>query len=155
MRVIVEQLVEWRLAGETEVLGEILPQRHFVHHKIPYDQTRARTPDRRGGKPATNRLSYGAYFALTRVLFQVLLIQSIFAILWRTLPCHSASHSLSVCTSIRLSCSIKRLVGESIKCPNFPVNPLRSLNAYKLIGERQVKTHYSESKSYKNTLIYI
>jgi hypothetical protein len=31
--VIVEQLVEWRLTGETEVLGENLPQRHFVHHK--------------------------------------------------------------------------------------------------------------------------
>jgi hypothetical protein len=40
--------------------GENLPQRHFVQHKIPHDQTQARTPDRRGGKPATNRLSYGA-----------------------------------------------------------------------------------------------
>jgi hypothetical protein len=60
MRMIVEQLVEWRLAGETEVLGENLPQRHFVYHKIPHDQIRARTPGRRGGKPATNRLSYGA-----------------------------------------------------------------------------------------------
>jgi hypothetical protein len=33
MRVIVEQLMEWRLARETEVLGENLPQRYFVHHK--------------------------------------------------------------------------------------------------------------------------
>jgi hypothetical protein len=33
MMMIVEQFVEWRLAGETEVLGENLPQRHFVHQK--------------------------------------------------------------------------------------------------------------------------
>jgi hypothetical protein len=26
-------LVEWILAGKAEVLGEKLPQRHFVHHK--------------------------------------------------------------------------------------------------------------------------
>jgi hypothetical protein len=30
--VTVDKLVEWRLAGETEILGENLPQRHFVHY---------------------------------------------------------------------------------------------------------------------------
>jgi hypothetical protein len=30
------ELVEWRLVGETEVLGENLPQRHFVHHKFHF-----------------------------------------------------------------------------------------------------------------------
>jgi hypothetical protein len=43
MLVILEQLVEWSVAGETAVLGEKLPQRHFVHHKPKHDQTRART----------------------------------------------------------------------------------------------------------------
>jgi hypothetical protein len=48
------------IAWETEELGENLPQRHFDPPKIPHDQVRFRTPDRSGGKPATNRLSYGA-----------------------------------------------------------------------------------------------
>jgi hypothetical protein len=38
------------------------PSATFVHHKIPHDQTRFLNPGRRGGKPATNRLSYGAAF---------------------------------------------------------------------------------------------
>jgi hypothetical protein len=40
VKMFVEKQMECRLAGETEVLGENLPQRHIVHHKIPHDQTR-------------------------------------------------------------------------------------------------------------------
>jgi hypothetical protein len=56
---MIENLVEWRLAGETEVLGENPPQRHFVNHKSHLPDPGS-NPGRRGGKPATNRLSYGA-----------------------------------------------------------------------------------------------
>jgi hypothetical protein len=51
------------LAGETEVLGENLPQCRFVHHK-PHMLCPDAKPGRRVGKPATKRLSYGTTYAL-------------------------------------------------------------------------------------------
>jgi hypothetical protein len=57
---IVEKQMECRLAEETEVLGENLPQRHFRPSQNPTWPDPGLNPTRRGGKPATNRLSYGA-----------------------------------------------------------------------------------------------
>jgi hypothetical protein len=59
MMVIMEQFVKWGFAGKTEVLGENLPQRHFVHQNPTWLDTGS-NPGSRGEKPATNRLSYGA-----------------------------------------------------------------------------------------------
>jgi hypothetical protein len=69
--VMKEMLVEWTvLSGETEVLGENLPRRQFVHYKYHLPDPGA-NPGRRGGTPATNRFSYGAasltYIAYTKV----------------------------------------------------------------------------------------
>jgi hypothetical protein len=47
------------LAGETEALGENLPQRHFCPSQNPTWPDPGLNPGRRGGKPATNRLRYG------------------------------------------------------------------------------------------------
>jgi hypothetical protein len=57
---IVEKQMECRLAGETKVLGENLPQRHFFPSQNPTWPEPGLNPGRRGVKPATNRLNYGA-----------------------------------------------------------------------------------------------
>jgi hypothetical protein len=54
--------MECRLAGEIEVLGENLPQRQFCPSQNPTWPDPGLNPGRRGGKPDTNRLSYGASF---------------------------------------------------------------------------------------------
>jgi hypothetical protein len=54
----VEQSVEWELAGETEVLGENLPSATLSTTNPTWPEP-CSNPDRRGEKPATNRLSYG------------------------------------------------------------------------------------------------
>jgi hypothetical protein len=59
-KMIVEKQMEYRFAGETDVLGENLPQRHFCPSQNPTWPDPGLNPGRRGGKPATNRMSYGA-----------------------------------------------------------------------------------------------
>jgi hypothetical protein len=60
VKMILEKQMKCRLAGETEVLGENLPQRHFCPSQNPTWVDPGLNPGRRGGKPKTNRLSYGA-----------------------------------------------------------------------------------------------
>jgi hypothetical protein len=73
---MMEYLVEWRLAGETEVLGESCPSATLSTTNPTWPD-----PGRRGGKPAANRLSYGAaYCSLSDVMsFNVLMIMSMFS----------------------------------------------------------------------------
>jgi hypothetical protein len=54
------------LAGETEVLGENLPQYHFVHHKshMTWDRTRAVAVR----SQRLNRLSYGTALNINSLL---------------------------------------------------------------------------------------
>jgi hypothetical protein len=42
VKMVVEKQMECRLAGETEVLGENLPERHFCPSQNPRDQTRVK-----------------------------------------------------------------------------------------------------------------
>jgi hypothetical protein len=48
-----------KIGRDTEVLGENLHQRHFVHQKSHMTKP-VLEPGPRGGKPATNCLRYGA-----------------------------------------------------------------------------------------------
>jgi hypothetical protein len=56
--IMMEELVEW-LAGETEVLGENLPQYHFVHHKPHMLPGREPGPPRWEARDLPRELRYG------------------------------------------------------------------------------------------------
>jgi hypothetical protein len=67
---IVEKQMECRLAGETQVLGENLPQQYFCPTQNPTWPDPGLNPVSRGGKPATNRLSYGAALIFMSVTYR-------------------------------------------------------------------------------------
>jgi hypothetical protein len=78
VKMIVEKQMECRLARETEVLGENLPQRHFYPSQNPTWPDPGLIPGRRGGKPATNRLSYGAASTISlEIYFNIILIRAV------------------------------------------------------------------------------
>jgi hypothetical protein len=58
MMMSVEQSVEWKLVGETAVPGENLPSATSSTTNPTWPNLGS-NPGRRGGKPATNLLSYG------------------------------------------------------------------------------------------------
>jgi hypothetical protein len=64
MIMMMEKFVEL-LAVETEVQGENLPQCRFAYHK-PHMFCPDANPGPSGGKPSTNRLSYGTAFVCTK-----------------------------------------------------------------------------------------
>jgi hypothetical protein len=59
VKMIVEKQMECRLAGES-FRRKPAPAPLFSITKIPHDHTPGLNPGRRGGKSATNRLSYGS-----------------------------------------------------------------------------------------------
>jgi hypothetical protein len=57
----VKQMVEWKLSGETEILGENLPQCHLVHKKSHMKWHGIEPLCRCGGKPGKGKLSCSEY----------------------------------------------------------------------------------------------
>jgi hypothetical protein len=66
-----------KFGRENRILGEKLPQRHFVHHKS-HMTSPGFEPAPPGVKPATNGLSYGAALTkkLNEIRFHLILLSS-------------------------------------------------------------------------------
>jgi hypothetical protein len=91
------------LAGETEALGENLPQCRFVHHK-PHMLCSDANPGRRGGKPATNSLIYGTAHYLQLILCSYIHSRSVVCLccaVYTTVGC-CASQFVAYCLGIRV-----------------------------------------------------
>jgi hypothetical protein len=69
---MMENLVEWRLVRETEVLGENPSQSATLATTNPTWLDPGLNPGLRGGKPATNRLSYGAALTIISLVFKMI-----------------------------------------------------------------------------------
>jgi hypothetical protein len=62
VKMIVEKQMECRLTGETEVLWENLPQRHFCPSQNATRPDPDLNPGRRGGKPANHNINLTVQF---------------------------------------------------------------------------------------------
>jgi hypothetical protein len=71
------------LAGETEVLGENLPQRHFCPSQNPTWPDPGLNTGRLCGKPATNGLSYNVAELRTYCIYPWFLVSPEKYILWK------------------------------------------------------------------------
>jgi hypothetical protein len=117
---MMQKLVEW-LAGETEVDRENLPQcRLFITNSTCWPDT---NPGRRGGKPASNSLSYGtAFFHLyvTRPSYRVPFLYILsYASGFRFLQEYPTHHGGIICTfSLTLYGNIPCILREHIPTCN-------------------------------------
>jgi hypothetical protein len=116
VKMIVEKQMECRLAGETEVLGENLPQSHFCSSQNPTWPDPGLNPGRRGGKPGTNRLSYGVAVSLIKFEWNtscyLRLKHSQYASLLNT--CHLYVSTLHACASTVKFLSLTRTCNERV-----------------------------------------
>jgi hypothetical protein len=85
----VEQLVEWELTGESEILGENLPHCHLVHKKSHMKWHGIEPPGRCNGKPGKGELSSLEYTNIIVFIFPKISVcgdtmpNTLFIYLWR------------------------------------------------------------------------
>jgi hypothetical protein len=134
------------ITGETEVLGENLPQRRFVPPQIPHDQVRFRTPDRSGGTGVCCWCSLDNHF-LVIASHAYLCVKSLQAVnvnlehMW-----HECSLSvrdmptLRIPTSPHAECSCRQVR----LCPNIAGYVQVFWGTYRLISVRSRLLNYME-----------